>query len=174
MCVLGESFSLCCFNKYQALYLDLAPIFPITYWTFSPVYPAVTSNLAGGETNSSSCSPNPYLLLTSLTYAQSAKPATLENFCLTHLHHFQNVSSHPILSNSPLEGILCLPSPSHCCHHIPGFHRFFLFLSCPLAGVSNPPFTLLQWASSVWLHLSLVSSSSVVPRGGWREIQPFL
>lgn len=154
--------------------MDLAPTSPITYWTFSPVYPAVTSNLAGGKTNSSSCSPNSYLLLTSLINTQPAKPATLENFA--QLHHLQNASGHCVFLNTiplpyPPEGILYLPSPSHNYHHILGFH---LFLSGPPAGVSNPPFTLLQWASSVWLHLALVSSSSIVPRGGWRETQPLL
>lgn len=142
--------------------MDLAPISPITYWTFSPVYPAVTANLADGETNSSLCSPNPYLLLTCLRHAQPAKPATLENFCLAHLHHPQNASSHRILLNSPPWKASCifplLPT-------VTSTSQAFI-CSCPLAGLSSPPFTLLQWASSVWLHLSLVSSSLVVPGGG--------
>lgn len=126
LCVLGDFFSLCCFNKCQALYLDLAPVSPITYWTFLPVYPAVTSDLAAGETNSPLWLPKPRISsgLPWHTYAQPAKPAALGNFWLAHLCHLQNASSRCILLNSPLERIPCLPSPSHCSCHIPGFHVF--------------------------------------------------
>lgn len=125
-----------------------------TYWVFSPVYPAVTWNLAGGETNSSLCPQSCFSSWLPWQTLSACQACSLEGSLTCSSPSSTERTRRCILLNAPLERVLYLPLPSHCCHPIQAFTCSYLL------DESLPPHY-----SSMHLHLITPVSCPIIL--GW-------